>query len=221
MKLASIHNNTACPIAPVSEGCGFRMAALERLKWELFTPAMVLLEPLRRSGMRHALGEIDRLCPLAGKRVLEVGAGVGTLLAELVRYDCEVVAIEPSYSMARVARARFPQVAIFEEPADAMRSVADASVDIVLVAATLHGFPPDYRQRVYAELERVTRDAVVVIDYHRNRHLLVALAEWIEGGDYFAFVDVVDEELEQAFGPIEKRRLRSFESIYLARFASR
>ena len=197
------------------------MSRTHALKWELFTPAMILLEPFRRRSLREAVAEIDRAYPLAGRRVLDVGAGTGTLLAELVRYDCDVVAIEPSYSMARIARARFPRVAVFEEPADAMHSIADASVDLVLVAATLHGFSPEYRQHVYAELERVGRDVLAIVDYHKNRHPLVALAEWIEGGDYFSFVEVVDAELEQAFGAIEKRRLRSFESLYLARIARR
>jgi SAM-dependent methyltransferase len=187
------------------------------LKWELLTPAMMLLEPLRRPALRHALAIANARHPLAGQRVLDVGAGTGTLLAELTRYDCDAVAVEPSYTMARIARARFPHVPVYEEPAHAMRSIPDASIDLAIVAATLHGFVPAYRQQVYAELKRVTCSTVTVIDYHRNAQPLVALAEWIEGGDYFNFVRIVDAELEQAFGPIERHRVRSIESVYLAR----
>ncbi len=190
---------------------------MSQLKWELFTPVMVALEPLRRAGLRQALAAVHERYPLTGKRILDVGAGTGSLLAEIVRYECDPVAVEPSFTMARIARRRFPRVPVFTETAAAMPSVGDASVDLTIVAATLHGLPPEYRQEVYAELRRVTRDVIAIVDYHRNRNALVALAEWVEGGDYFAFVDVVDAELERAFGSIEKHRLKSFESLYLAR----
>ena len=185
------------------------------LKWELFTPVMVLLEPLRHCWIRKGVATVDQLYPLAGKRVLEVGAGTGSLLRELRRYDCSLVAVEPTYFMSRVARRRFPDVEVHEESAAAMPSLPDKSVDLAVIAATLHGFRPDFRQRVYAELTRVTRDAVAVIDYHDNHNPFVAAAEWFEAGDYFNFVKVVDAELALVFPRVEKRRVHGHESVYL------
>lgn len=192
------------------------MANPRSIKWELFTPVMLALEPWRRRTLRRALGALHERCPLDGRRVLDVGAGTGTLLAELVRYDCGIAAVEPSRSMSRIARARFSRVPVYEEPADKMRSVADGSIDIAILAATLHGFSPSYRERVYAELARVVRTAVAVIDYHANRNPLVAAVEWLEGGDYFDFVKVVDAELGATFQRVERHRLHSYESLYLA-----
>jgi len=192
------------------------MPALGSLKWELFTPVMIALEPLRRRGLRRALDALEELLPLAGRRVLDVGAGVGTLLAELVRRDCELVAVEPSRAMARLARARFPRVPVHEAPADALSFLPDGSIDVAILAATLHGFTPEYRARVYAELRRVVREAVVVIDYHENRNPLVAAAEWLESGDYFAFVKRVDAELAARFARVERRRLGATESLRVA-----
>ncbi len=192
------------------------MPALGSLKWELFTPVMIALEPFRRAGLRRALAVLDELVPLGGRRVLDVGAGVGTLLAELVRRDCDPVAVEPSRAMARIARARFPRVPVHEAPADAMGFLPDQSIDVAILAATLHGLPPEYRVRVYAELRRVVREAVVVIDYHENRNPIVAAAEWFEGGDYFAFVKRVDAELDANFPRVERRRLGATESLRVA-----
>lgn len=192
------------------------MPALGSLKWELFTPVMIALEPLRRPGLRRALAALEERVPLAGRRVLDVGAGVGTLLAELVQRDCELVAAEPSRAMARIARARFPRVPVHEAPADGMGFLPDGSIDVAILAATLHGFAPEYRGRVYAELRRVVREAVVVIDYHENRNPLVAAAEWVEGGDYFAFVEHVDAELAAQFERVERRRLGATESLRIA-----
>ncbi len=192
------------------------MSARGSWKWELFTPVMLALEPLRRPGLRRALAALEELLPLQGRRVLDVGAGVGTLLAELSRRDCELVAVEPSRAMVRIARARFPAVPVHPAPADALAFLADRSIDVAILAATLHGFTPEYRARVYAELGRVVREAVVVIDYHQNRNPLVAAAEWLEGGDYFAFVRVVDAELAARFTRVERRRLGATESLRVA-----
>ncbi len=192
------------------------MPSLGSLKWELFTPVMIALEPFRRPGLRRALAVLDELVPLGGRRVLDVGAGIGTLLAELVRRDCDLVAVEPSVAMARIARARFPRVPVHEAPADAMGFLPDQSIDVAILAATLHGLTPEYRVRVYAELRRVVREAVVVIDYHANRNPIVAAAEWLEGGDYFAFVKHVDDELAANFARVERRRLGATESLRVA-----
>jgi ubiquinone/menaquinone biosynthesis C-methylase UbiE len=77
-----------------------------------------------------------------------------------------VTGADPTGALLRVARARFPDVSFVQEPAHAMPSIPEASQDVALVAATLHGLRPEYRRRVYAELLRVTRRLVAVIDYH-------------------------------------------------------
>lgn len=185
-------------------------------KWTLFVPTMFALELLRRRGLRIKLAAVSEHRPLTtATRVLDVGAGVGTVLAELARYGCQLSAIEPTPAMLSVARRRFPNVTFFDDPAHAMRSIADASQDVSFICSTLHGFEPDYRRKVYAELRRVTRELVVVIDYHRNHNPLVALAEWIEGGDYFRFVKVVDEELAAAFPSVQAKRFPGDESLFL------
>lgn len=187
-------------------------------KWTWFTPVMHALDPVRRKGMRKTLAILDRQVPLRpGSTVLDVAAGTGTLLTALVPYGCEVSAIEPTGAMFRHVRKRFPQVRVHQEPAHAMRSIPDKSQDVTIVSATLHGFTPGYRQEVYRELERVTRGAVAVIDYHWNLHPLVALVELAEGGDYFNFMRVAERELHQAFGNVSVTPCSDIDSLYLCR----
>jgi ubiquinone/menaquinone biosynthesis C-methylase UbiE len=184
--------------------------------WEVATPVMHLLEPIRRRGLRRKLAAVHGRVPLtASTHVLDVGCGTGTLLAELARYRCHVTGVDPSRAMLRAARRRFPSVSLLQEPAHAMRSVPDASQDVSLVSSTLHGLRPDYRRLAYIELARVTRQLVAVIDYHRNLNPAVALIEWLEGGDYFRFVKVVESELAEAFPRLEVQRFPGYESLYL------
>jgi ubiquinone/menaquinone biosynthesis C-methylase UbiE len=184
--------------------------------WEVATPVMHLLEPMRRGALRRKLAAVHERVPLTAlTHVLDVGCGTGTLLAELARYPCHVTGADPSRAMLRAARRRFPSVPLLQEPAHAMRSVPDASQDVSLVSSTLHGFKPDYRRLAYTELARVTRQLVAVIDYHRNLNPGVALIEWLEGGDYFRFVKVVESELAEAFPRLEIQRFPGSESLYL------
>jgi SAM-dependent methyltransferase len=184
--------------------------------WDYSAPILWLLEPARRRGLRRKLAAVHQSVPLtASTRVLDVGCGTGTLLGELARYPCQVTGAEPTGALLRAARRRFPDVTFIQEPAHAMGSLADASYDVTLVSAVLHGLPPEYRRRVYTELRRVTRRLVAVIDYHRNFNPAVALIEWLEGGDYFAFVKVAESELAAAFAHLEVQRFPGSESLYL------
>ena len=66
-----------------------------------------------------------------GQRVLDVGAGTGALTRELINRGAEVVATEPSPQFTRALRARFPQIAVCEAPAEKL-PLADDSFDIAL-----------------------------------------------------------------------------------------
>jgi ubiquinone/menaquinone biosynthesis C-methylase UbiE len=184
--------------------------------WEHATPVLRVLEPIRRPPLRRKLAAInERVALTSSTRVLDVGCGIGTALAELVRFPCQVTGVDPTGALLRVARRRFPGVSFVQEPAHAMRSIPEASQDVSLVAATLHGLQPDYRRKVYTELLRVTRRLVAVIDYHRNYNPAVALVEWLEGGDYFRFVRTVGSELAAAFPRLQIQRFPGYESLYL------
>jgi hypothetical protein len=52
---------------------------------------------------------------------------------------------------------------------------------------------------MYAEMSRVARRLVVFHDYNANRSLLTDFAEWLEGGDYFEFIQTAQSEMERSF----------------------
>src|SRR5271169_2272983 len=68
---------------------------------------------------------------VAGRRVLDVGAGTGALTAEIVRRGAEAVAVEPSPEFVAALRSRLPEVEAHEAPAEQM-PFADDSFDIAL-----------------------------------------------------------------------------------------
>ena len=48
---------------------------------------------------------------------------------------------------------------------------------------------------MYARMGRLTRHRVIIHDFNQRRGLLVSLAEWLERGDYFRFIQVAEEEM--------------------------
>ncbi|HQG97563.1 MAG TPA: class I SAM-dependent methyltransferase, partial [Thermotogota bacterium] len=59
-----------------------------------------------------------------------------------------------------------------------------------------HGLKPQDRQRLYAEMSRVTKSQVIVYDYNAKRGLLTTVIEWLERGDYFNFIRLAESEMK-------------------------
>jgi SAM-dependent methyltransferase len=89
--------------------------------------------------------------PVAGLRVLDLGAGTGKLTALLAQLGADVTAVEPDEAMLAELRRRLPSVRALGGPAEAI-PLADGSVDAVLCAQSLHWFD---MSRALPEIARV------------------------------------------------------------------
>jgi len=58
---------------------------------------------------------------------------------------------------------------------------------------------------MYREMARVTEKKMIIYDYNQERRLANDFVEWLEGGDYFNFIKVVEDELRGEFGNVSKR----------------
>jgi SAM-dependent methyltransferase len=89
--------------------------------------------------------------PVAGLRVLDLGAGTGKLTALLAELGADVTAVEPDQAMLAELRRRVPSVRALHGPAEAI-PLSDASVDAVLCAQSMHWFD---MARAVPEIARV------------------------------------------------------------------
>src|ERR1700733_9817686 len=89
--------------------------------------------------------------PLAGLRVLDLGAGTGKLTGLLAELGADVTAVGPDQAMLAELRRRLPSVRALPGPAEAI-PLADGSVDAVLCAQSLHWFD---LSRAVPEIARV------------------------------------------------------------------
>ncbi|MFZ2625694.1 MAG: methyltransferase domain-containing protein [Propionibacterium sp.] len=151
--------------------------ALQKRVWPFlapfYEPAVFL--PLHKLRRRVARG--IHLPP--GARLLDVATGTGGQARAFAAKAQEVGCVDLSAAMLRVARRtnRAPNVSFRQ--ADAARlPFADLSFDAACISFALHEMPAGVRDRVLAEMVRVTKPGawIVVVDYRlpANR-----LARWL------------------------------------------
>lgn len=123
----------------------------------------------------NLLPALERLIPVAGRRVVEVGAGTGRVTRLLARAGATVLATERSPAMMSVAQQRLgvqPNVSWFLASAEALpveTSWADAGVAGWVFGHFREWMPEGWEaelERALAELSRVVRPggAVVIIE---------------------------------------------------------
>jgi SAM-dependent methyltransferase len=116
----------------------------------------------RRAGLpRAACREIARaIADLANGLVLDVGAGTGSIGAELVALGAEYAAIDASREMLAAFRTRCPEARLVEADANATWPFDDGSVSLVFGSRSLHLLEPGHVAR---EVRRVVRRGHAVV----------------------------------------------------------
>src|SRR6201996_905292 len=130
---------------------------------------------------------LERLVAPAGKDVVDVGCGGGTLVRELAAAGARPIGIEISEEQLATARARDDGAGGARYLVGRAESLPldDASVDIVVFMRSLHHVPPEHLQAALGEARRVLRpDGAVYV------------AEPVAEGDFFALTSLVEDELE-------------------------
>ncbi len=168
--------------------------SFQRRAWAIFAP---FYDPLVFVPFRTLRSEVARIVQIPrGCRLLDVATGTGAQAFAFADRAREVVGIDMSAAMLRIARRknRFPNVT-FQQADAAELPFDDESFDASCVSFALHEMPAGVRERVVREMVRVTspRGRVIVVDYALPRG---PLSSWLayhviklyEGDHYATFV---------------------------------
>ncbi|TJX12873.1 class I SAM-dependent methyltransferase [Tissierella creatinini] len=132
---------------------------------------------------------------------LDVGCGTGALSNVLSQVGLRVTGLDPSSGMLKQAIKRVDNKNIeflHIIPGEKL-PFPDKSFDIVISSYVAHGLKPEDRINLYKEMQRVSKEYVILHDYNGNRGLVTTIIEWLEGGDYFNFIKVARDELGDIF----------------------
>lgn len=103
------------------------------------------------------LERVDRLVPLAGMQVLEVGCGEGKRTADLARRCQSVIGIDPDPTALKVAEKRKIPNATFKVESGESITLDETTVDVVFFTMSFHHVPVDRMNDALAEAVRVLR----------------------------------------------------------------
>jgi ubiquinone/menaquinone biosynthesis C-methylase UbiE len=150
---------------------------------------------------------------LAGCRsILDIGCGTGAMASALRDSGYQITGVDASLGMLRQAKnlLRSETTSCILSDVNGGLPFFAKGFDVCLASYVAHGLKPPERFALYAEMRRLAGKIVIIHDYTDKRSLITDIAEWGEGGDYFNFIKVVQDELRDYFGnlqviPVEPR----------------
>jgi SAM-dependent methyltransferase len=125
---------------------------------------------------------LSLLPPLAGRRLIDIGCGMGTFTIEAARRGARAVGIDPApaavATAVRVAQAEGAEGARFVRADAARLPLASASADVVLAADVTEHLDEDTLARILSECARVLRAGGTLVLYTpEHAHLFERLRE--------------------------------------------
>lgn len=161
----------------------------------------------------HYLPERVNFAGYAGKRVLDVGCGLGNDLSRFARGGAEVVGIDVSEKAVALSRANFSQRGLtgtFHVMNGEALDFPDASFDLVYCHTMLHFTP--HPERVIAEIHRVLRPGGTAILMSINRHswlfamhrLMKIEIDYLDAPEFHTFTPA---EFRALLAPFPQQRL--------------
>lgn len=149
--------------------------------------------------------------------ILDVGCGTAAMTSILNELGHRVTGVDNSLGMLQTARKQVENSSLGLLQASAVEGLpfAEKSFEVSIAAYVAHGLKSEQRQALYSEMKRVSSKWVILHDYNQNRSLMTNIAEYLEGGDYFNFIQVVQTELRDFFGNLKVVDLGGRASCYL------
>lgn len=139
------------------------------------------------------------------KTVLDIGCGTGALAKTLYDRGLKITGVDVSEGMIDQAKKKLKDtdIKLLTINPEEDLPFPDKSFDLIITSYVLHGLQAKERLELYNEMKRIAKHRVIIHEYNKNRRLITDIIEWLEGGDYFNFIQIAKEEMETVFGEVE------------------
>lgn len=174
----------------------------------------------QQKGYEYALkklGEAEDLSSI--NNVLDVGCGTGALCSVYAKNGYKTTGVDSSSKMLDQAKKKTHGLNIEFRQASIVNDLPfeDNSMDLVSACFVAHGLPKELRMKMLRDMNRISNQLVILIEFNQTRRWYIDLAEWAEQGDYFNFIKTIDDELDSLFTSVRKIQLNATSSIYICK----
>ncbi|QRN85498.1 class I SAM-dependent methyltransferase [Clostridia bacterium] len=133
------------------------------------------------------------------ERALDLGSGTGVLASVLEDTGLSVMGVDSAARMVELARKKAASDRVHFMEGNVLEGLpfGDKFFDVSFASYVAHGLVAEDRKKLYQEMSRITKHWVLFLDYSQERSLLTNIVEWLEGGDYFHFIQNAGREMEE------------------------
>ena len=174
--------------------------------FDWIAPLYGLFYSLQKSNYRRILQQnIRKLNIKSCASVLDVGCGTGAFCSALQEMGFQVTGIDTSQKMLQVARRKNHTSGIVFLQGSVLTGLPfeDGGYDCVLASYVAHGFTAEDRAVMYREMNRVSRDLVLIHDFNQKSSSLIRWIEALEKSDYDNFLKYGEDEMRQYFKTVQ------------------
>jgi ubiquinone/menaquinone biosynthesis C-methylase UbiE len=174
----------------------------------------------QQSGYKVALKRLSETEDLSSiTRVLDIGCGTGALCSVFAKNGYQTFGVDSSQKMLDQAKKKTEGLNIDFQLASIVNDLPfeNDSMNLVSASFVAHGLPKDLRMKMLRDMNRISNNLVILIEFNQNRRWYIDLVEWAEHGDYFNFINTIDDELSTIFSNVKKVQLNATSSIYICK----
>lgn len=150
----------------------------------------------------------------------DVGCGTGALASAATEYFDKVYACDVAGMMIDVAKKKTKGQSIEFRWVEKYLPFDDQSMDVVTISYVLHGMNQKEREDLLKECIRISKKYIIIIEFNQKRHWMISFVEWLEKGDYFAFIKTFDAQLSQIVPTYQIVQTEKYQQIYICDVSS-
>ncbi|MFZ5944970.1 MAG: class I SAM-dependent methyltransferase [Bacillota bacterium] len=149
--------------------------------------------------------------------IIDTGCGTGALCSVLNQRGLKVTGVEQVQKMLDIASKKEGNKNINFIQANILEGipVEDKSFNVSIASFVAHGLKENERKIMYKEMRRITKDLVIIYDYNKQRYIPIDIVEWLEGGDYFNFIEKAYTEMKESFDDVQVINVSTWASWYI------